>query len=86
MSWLPKISPQFVEKLVWIGKAVFAMGQRKEDMLSATLLISSDSHVSLGENINGPWLSKVPDWVSDPSGRYYLNFAYHQGKSIRLSS
>ena len=53
--------------------------------MSAKLLISPDSHESLGNNINGPSLIKVPDWVIDPLGRYYLYFANHQGKFIRLA-
>jgi hypothetical protein len=40
---------------------------------------------SLGTNINGPSLIRVPDWVADPLGRYYLYFAHHQGKFIRLA-
>jgi hypothetical protein len=36
-------------------------------------------------NINGPSLIAVPDWVSDPLGRYYLYFAHHQGTYIRLA-
>ena len=36
-------------------------------------------------NINGPTLIRVPDWVSNPLGRYYLYFAHHQGKFIRLA-
>ncbi len=40
---------------------------------------------SLGNNINGPSLIRVPDWVRDPLGRYYLYFAHHEGRSIRLA-
>jgi hypothetical protein len=36
-------------------------------------------------NINGPALIRVPDWVSNPLGQYYLYFAHHQGKFIRLA-
>ncbi len=36
-------------------------------------------------NINGPSLIRVPDWVRDPLGRYYLYFAHHQGSYIRLA-
>jgi hypothetical protein len=39
----------------------------------------------LGGNINGPSLIRVPDWVSNPLGRYYLYFAHHQGTFIRLA-
>ena len=39
----------------------------------------------IGENINGPSLVRVPDWVENPLGRYYLYFAHHRGKYIRLA-
>jgi hypothetical protein len=38
-----------------------------------------------GANINGPSLIRVPDWVTKPLGRYYLYFAHHGGKYIRLA-
>lgn len=38
-----------------------------------------------GKNINGPSLIKVPDWVKAPLGKYYLYFAHHEGKYIRLA-
>lgn len=38
-----------------------------------------------GANINGPSLLRVPDWVEQPLGRYYLYFAHHGGRSIRLA-
>ena len=37
------------------------------------------------DNINGPSLIKVPDWVENPLGKYYLYFAHHQGRYIRMS-
>jgi len=39
----------------------------------------------MGDNINGPSLIRVPDWVLDPLGRYYLYFAHHDGRYIRLA-
>jgi len=36
-------------------------------------------------NINGPSLIRVPDWAPRPLGRYYLYFAHHTGKTIRLA-
>jgi hypothetical protein len=36
-------------------------------------------------NINGASLIKVPDWLPNPLGRYYLYFAHHSGESIRLA-
>ncbi len=40
---------------------------------------------SIGTNINGPSAIRVPDWVTDPFGRYYLYFADHRGNHIRLA-
>jgi hypothetical protein len=38
-----------------------------------------------GENINGPSLIRVPDWLPNPLGRYYLYFSHHKGDYIRLA-
>ena len=35
-------------------------------------IISPGLHPSIGENIQGPSLIRVPDWVDEPLGRYYL--------------
>ncbi|MCP5113885.1 MAG: hypothetical protein GY953_23885 [bacterium] len=40
---------------------------------------------SLGDNIDGPSLIRVPDWIEKPLGRYYLYFANHRGRYIRLA-
>ena len=48
-------------------------------------LITTDTHPSLGGNVNGPTLLRVPDWLPNPLGRYYLYFAHHQGAFIRLA-
>jgi hypothetical protein len=41
---------------------------------------------SICDNINGPSLIKVPDWVENPLGTYYLYFAHHEtGQNIRLA-
>lgn len=37
------------------------------------------------ENINGPSLIRVPDWIENPLGKYYLYFAHHNGTYIRLA-
>lgn len=46
--------------------------------------LRSDSE-SIGNNINGPCLIRVPKWVTNPLGKYYLYFAHHMGRSIRLA-
>ena len=38
-----------------------------------------------GEDINGPSIIRVPDWLPNPLGRYYLYFAHHKGHYIRLA-
>jgi hypothetical protein len=40
---------------------------------------------AIGDNINGPSLVRVPAWVRNSMGRYYLYFAHHQGQFIRLA-
>ncbi len=39
----------------------------------------------IGTNINGPSLIRVPAWVTQPLGRYYLYFSHHKGTFIRLA-
>jgi len=39
----------------------------------------------MGDNINGPSLIRVPDWLENPLGRYYLYFGHHKGQYIRLA-
>ena len=48
-------------------------------------IITPDLHPSIGENIQGPSLIRVPDWVGDRLGDYYLYFADHKGSYIRLA-
>jgi hypothetical protein len=48
-------------------------------------LISVASDPSLGGNVNGPTVIRVPDWVERPLGRYYMYFANHMGETIRLA-
>lgn len=39
----------------------------------------------MGDNINGPSLIRVPDWVQNRLGKYYLYFGHHDGRYIRLA-
>ncbi len=48
-------------------------------------IIGPGLHPSIGENIQGPSLIRVPDWVAGRLGRYYLYFADHKGAHIRLA-
>ena len=48
-------------------------------------IIEPSLHPSIGANIQGPSLIRVPDWVPQPLARYYLYFADHKGRYIRLA-
>lgn len=48
-------------------------------------IITPGMHDRIGTNINGPSLIKVPPWVENPLGRYYLYFSHHKGDHIRLA-
>ena len=48
-------------------------------------LITVDMSASLGGNVNGPTVIRVPEWVDHPLGRYYMYFANHTGAFIRLA-
>ena len=48
-------------------------------------LVMVDSSPTLGANVNGPTVIRVPAWVQKPLGRYYMYFANHRGDFIRLA-
>lgn len=52
--------------------------------LTAEPIIHAGLDSSIGVNIQGPSLIRVPEWVNAPLGRYYLYFADHKGRFIRL--
>lgn len=53
--------------------------------LSSNPLITVATSPSLGGNVNGPTVIRVPDWIERPLGRYYMYFANHMGETIRLA-
>jgi hypothetical protein len=53
--------------------------------LSQNPLITVRSSPTLGGNVNGPTVIRVPDWIERPLGRYYMYFANHMGEFIRLA-
>ena len=53
--------------------------------LAQNPLITVNTSASLGGNVNGPTVIRVPDWVERPLGRYYMYFANHMGQHIRLA-
>lgn len=48
-------------------------------------IIAPDTDPSIGPNIQGPSLIRVPEWVEGRLGTYYLYFADHKGRYIRLA-
>lgn len=48
-------------------------------------LIAVDTSPSLGDNVNGPSIIRVPAWIPHPLGRYYAYFGHHKGQFIRLA-
>lgn len=73
--------------LLLIMSSVFASSQtvtferfENNPIITASMLPPEE-----GDDINGPSLLKVPDWLPDKLGNYYLYFAHHKGKYIRLA-
>lgn len=61
-----------------------------EPILSAQHFQQVNASKSEGNNINGPSVIRVPDWIppeqrAAPAARYYLYFAHHSGDYIRLA-
>jgi hypothetical protein len=48
-------------------------------------IIAPELHPSIGVNIQGPSLIRMPRWIEDRLGDYYLYFADHKGGYIRLA-
>ena len=48
-------------------------------------IITPELDQRMGGNIQGPSLIKVPDWVENPLGNYYLYFADHRGTYMRMA-
>ena len=53
--------------------------------LDGNPVIRPDMDARMGANVQGPSLIRVPDWLPNPLGRYYLYFADHKGSYIRLA-
>ena len=53
--------------------------------LTQNPLITVATSPSLGDNVNGPSIIRVPSWIPHPLGRYYAYFGHHKGQFIRLA-
>jgi hypothetical protein len=70
-----------------LADAVFAQAADsvRAERLCGGPIIAPELHPTIGTNIQGPSLIRVPEWIDDPLGRYYLYFADHKGSYIRLA-
>ncbi|NLM78673.1 MAG: hypothetical protein GX173_11410 [Ruminococcaceae bacterium] len=62
--------------------------QREADLLERfpeNPLITPASDDSIGTNINGPSVVRIPSFVQKPLAQYYMYFAHHSGQHIRLA-
>jgi hypothetical protein len=72
--------------LLWAAVAgaaeppIVATRSPSSPIITSALLPGDD-----GASINGPSMIRVPDWVPNPLGKYYLYFAHHAGKYLRLA-
>lgn len=64
---------------------VYGAQESKPTRLRQNPLITVDLSPTLGGNVNGPTVVRVPDWIDRPLGRYYMYFANHMGTFIRLA-
>ena len=55
------------------------------ERLATNPIVTPEIDARIGTNINGPSLVRVPEWVQDPLGAYYLYFAHHKGTYIRMA-
>ena len=90
---MARIAPSLVSALALMSilSPMQALGQvAAEERVIATRLpenplLNIDSSPSIGDNVNGPAVIRVPAWVKAPLGRYYMYFGHHRGKFIRLA-
>ncbi|MGQ0737001.1 MAG: hypothetical protein ACT4QD_25555 [Acidobacteriota bacterium] len=78
------LSPVGFERGDAQGAQTLAASVRVERLLDRPI-ITPALDPSLGPNIQGPSLIRVPDWVPNRLGTYYLYFADHKGAYIRLA-
>ena len=62
-----------------------SIGVARVERLLDGPIIGPSLHPSIGVNIQGPSLIRAPRWLPRPLGRYYLYFADHKGRYIRLA-
>jgi len=71
--------------LNWATPRVGAQSALNPRRLDQNPLITVRSSSTLGGNVNGPSVIRVPEWIERPLGRYYMYFANHMGDFVRLA-
>jgi len=71
--------------LICVMPAAHAQSSLNARRLEQNPLITIRSSSTLGGNVNGPTVIRVPEWVDRPLGRYYMYFANHMGDFVRLA-
>lgn len=69
----------------WVVSAQAPAPRPVVERLAQNPLVTVRLSPSLGGNVNGPTVVRVPDWVERPLGRYYMYFANHMGDFVRLA-
>ena len=77
--------PVLVVALLVLSLSAPAAAQVSATRVPQNPLITVASSPTLGGNVNGPTVIRVPDWIERPLGRYYMYFANHMGDFIRLA-
>jgi len=84
--------PIWVSVLVLLGNSAGISATQAEEVASIAVtrlgdgpIITPEMDTRMGGNIQGPSLIKVPDWVMNPLGNYYLYFADHRGTYVRMA-
>ena len=74
-----------VATIVAATPAAAPLPQIRVQRFAQNPLITTETSPSLGDNVNGPTIIRVPPWVERPLGRYYMYFAHHMGAFVRLA-
>ncbi len=85
-SLLPKLCALSLGLLLGLSLPVMgAPAAPQVERLGDGPIITPHMDSRMGGNIQGPSLIRVPEWLEDPLGKYYLYFADHRGLYIRLA-
>ena len=58
----------------------------KVHRLEGNPIVTPNMDPRIGTNLQGPSPIRMPEWLPNPLGKYYLYFADHKGSYIRLAA